>query len=153
MQFPVPQFIDIEDKIIGPFTLKQFGIIFGGGALILALFKIFQLGIITFVLGIPLLIVTLMLSFGTFNGKKVYNALPIFLKFLKAPKRLIFRHENPNMGDFNIQQITVESIQEAQGNQEVLEPASSRLKKLSILLDQKQQEEEEVLNKYQIHAR
>ena len=27
MQFPVPQFTDVEDKIIGPLTLKQFGII------------------------------------------------------------------------------------------------------------------------------
>lgn len=31
MQFQVPQFIDIEDKIIGPLTLKQF-LYLGGGA-------------------------------------------------------------------------------------------------------------------------
>ncbi|GAH87221.1 unnamed protein product, partial [marine sediment metagenome] len=24
MQFQVPQYIDIEDKVIGPFTIKQF---------------------------------------------------------------------------------------------------------------------------------
>lgn len=30
MQFQVPQFLDVEDKIIGPFTLKQFLYLVGG---------------------------------------------------------------------------------------------------------------------------
>lgn len=30
MQFQVPQFIDVEDKIFGPFTFKQFIYLFGG---------------------------------------------------------------------------------------------------------------------------
>jgi hypothetical protein len=34
MQYPVPQFTDVEDRIIGPLTLKQFGIIFGAGVVI-----------------------------------------------------------------------------------------------------------------------
>ncbi len=33
MQFQVPQFIDVEDKIFGPFTFKQFVYILGGGGL------------------------------------------------------------------------------------------------------------------------
>ena len=34
MQFPVPQFTDVEDRIIGPLTIKQFGIVFGAGVVI-----------------------------------------------------------------------------------------------------------------------
>ena len=30
MQFQVPQFIEVEDKIVGPFTFKQFIYILGG---------------------------------------------------------------------------------------------------------------------------
>lgn len=30
MQFRVPQYIDVEDKIFGPFTFKQFVYMFGG---------------------------------------------------------------------------------------------------------------------------
>jgi hypothetical protein len=30
MQFQVPQFLDVEDKIIGPFTIKQFLYLAGG---------------------------------------------------------------------------------------------------------------------------
>ena len=33
MQFQVPQFIDVEDKIFGPFTFKQFVYLVGGGGL------------------------------------------------------------------------------------------------------------------------
>jgi hypothetical protein len=32
MQFQVPQFIEVEDKIIGPLTFKQFLYLAGGGA-------------------------------------------------------------------------------------------------------------------------
>lgn len=31
MQFQVPQFIEVEDKIVGPFTFKQLIFILGGG--------------------------------------------------------------------------------------------------------------------------
>jgi len=34
MQFNVPQFIETEDKLIGPFTLKQFLYLAAGGALL-----------------------------------------------------------------------------------------------------------------------
>lgn len=31
MQFRVPQFIDVEDKVVGPLSLRQFGYILGAG--------------------------------------------------------------------------------------------------------------------------
>ncbi|MBI4224740.1 MAG: PrgI family protein [Candidatus Sungbacteria bacterium] len=36
-QYQVPQFITIEDKVIGPLTLKQFGFLAAGGVLIFIL--------------------------------------------------------------------------------------------------------------------
>jgi len=39
MQFNIPQFIDKEDKIVGPFTAKQLGWMFGGGAVLLVLWN------------------------------------------------------------------------------------------------------------------
>lgn len=39
MLFNVPQFIDIEDKIVGPLTAKQLGWIALGGVIILVLFN------------------------------------------------------------------------------------------------------------------
>jgi len=39
MLFNVPQFLDIEDKIVGPLTAKQLGWLALGGVVILALFN------------------------------------------------------------------------------------------------------------------
>ena len=38
MRFQVPQFIEVEDKIFGPLTLKQFIYLAGGGAAIFLLY-------------------------------------------------------------------------------------------------------------------
>jgi len=50
MQFNVPQFIDIEDKIVGPLTAKQLGWLAAGGAILLIMFT--QLDTSAFVLSV-----------------------------------------------------------------------------------------------------
>lgn len=150
MQFPVPQFLDVEDKIIGPFSLKQFGFVFGGGLLVVAIFKIFGMGPVFVVLGLPIALLTLFLSFGNFNGKKVYEAVPLFIKFATAPKVMIFQKER-TVDDLNIGPITIEQIQAVNAKNSVseipVESAQSQLKRLSRLLDQKTDEEAEIINK------
>lgn len=42
MQFSVPQFIDVEDKIVGPFTAKQTMYLIGGGGVLLLAFTLFN---------------------------------------------------------------------------------------------------------------
>ncbi len=45
MQFLVPQFIETEDKIVGPLTLRQFGWIASAAAICFALFFILNFGV------------------------------------------------------------------------------------------------------------
>ncbi len=148
MQFPVPQFIDTEDKIIGPFTLKQFGFVFAGGLIVVMLFKLFGFGIIFVLVGLPIALLTLFISFGNFNGKKVYNAVPLFIKYLSAPKAMIFQKER-NVDNLNIQTITVEQIQAMNAKNSAVAPdveaPQTQLKRLSRLLDQKNQQEQEII--------
>jgi hypothetical protein len=40
MLFNIPQFIDQEDKIVGPLTAKQLGWMFGAGAILLVLWNL-----------------------------------------------------------------------------------------------------------------
>ncbi len=40
MQFKVPQFLEIEDKIFGPFTFRQFVYLVGGGGLCFILYRL-----------------------------------------------------------------------------------------------------------------
>ncbi len=64
-QVTVPQFIDNEDKIMGPITVRQFSIIFVDGLLIFFSYKIFPLGMF-----IPVAIVLALLG-GVFGFLKV----------------------------------------------------------------------------------
>jgi len=43
MQFKVPQFLDIEDKLFGPFTFKEFVYLAGGAGLCFVLYKLLGL--------------------------------------------------------------------------------------------------------------
>ena len=44
-RFIVPQFIDAEDKILGPITVRQFIIMIVGGLLIFAAYKLADFGL------------------------------------------------------------------------------------------------------------
>ena len=53
-QYQVPQFIEIEDKIFGPLTLKQFIYLAGGGGLCLVFFTLLPMWLVI-LLGIPVM--------------------------------------------------------------------------------------------------
>ncbi|TSC65785.1 MAG: Uncharacterized protein G01um101477_336 [Candidatus Doudnabacteria bacterium Gr01-1014_77] len=147
MQFPVPQFIDVEDKIIGPFTLKQFGIIFIAGLIDVALFRIFKVGVILFLIGLPVTLVGLVMAFGQFNGKKLYDSIPLALKFLSEPKQLVF-HKAARMDNLDIKTITVEQVRASQGvPTQPEESPQSKLKNLTRLLEEKNEQETQLVNK------
>ena len=68
MRFQVPQFIEIEDKIFGPLTIKQFIYIAGGGGLCFILFRFLPL-IIVIPLGVIVLGFSFALAFYQINNK------------------------------------------------------------------------------------
>jgi hypothetical protein len=68
MRFEVPQFIEIEDKIFGPFTWKQFVYLAGGIGLSAVIF--FAAPFIVFVLiGVPLGGLAILLAFYPVNNR------------------------------------------------------------------------------------
>ena len=72
MRFQVPQFIEIEDKIFGPLTIKQFIYIAGGAGFCFILFRFLPL-IIVIPLGVVVLGASLALAFYSINGKPLLN--------------------------------------------------------------------------------
>ena len=68
MRYQVPQFIEVEDKIFGPLTLKQFIYIAGGGGLCLLFFTLLPLWL-TILLGLPVAVFAGMLAFYKVNGR------------------------------------------------------------------------------------
>lgn len=68
MRFQVPQFIDIEDKIFGPLTIKQFIYIAGGAGLCFILFRFLPLFLVI-PLGVVIIGFSLALAFYQINNK------------------------------------------------------------------------------------
>ena len=81
-QFQVPQFIEVEDKIFGPLTLKQFLYVLGGGASIFLLY-VFLPPFLVILIGAPVGIFFGALAFYKVNGQPfiryVENAIAHFM--------------------------------------------------------------------------
>lgn len=68
MRFEVPQFIEIEDKIFGPFTWKQFVYLCGGIGIAVVLFIVAPLWLFI-LLGLPLSGLAALLAFYPVNNR------------------------------------------------------------------------------------
>jgi len=93
MRFTIPQFIDIEPKIIGPITPRQFILLIFGGGTIFLCYKIFSFW--TFIAITLLLIIPI---FGAFtfvkvNGRPFHYFVLNFIQVLKKPNLRIWQKE------------------------------------------------------------
>ena len=96
-QFQVPQFITVEDRIIGPLTLKQFFYLLGaGGAATLGF--IFLPLFLFVVIAVPIALFFVVLAFGKVGDQAaptiVSNALAYFLK----PRLYLWRSPGTPLG-------------------------------------------------------
>lgn len=67
MQFQVPQFIEVEDKIFGPLTTKQFFYVLGGAGIIFLMYLFLEIWLVI-VLGLPIIAFAVSLAFLKING-------------------------------------------------------------------------------------
>lgn len=91
-EFQVPQFIDIEDKVIGPFTVKQFLWLLLGAGLMFILWTSFPFGLFL-VVGSPVAALFLGLAFYKVNGRTFLSFLVSALVFLVSPKKLVWEKD------------------------------------------------------------
>lgn len=92
MRFEVPQFVDVEDKIFGPFTWKQFVYLAGGAG---AAFIIFiTMPFFFFVLfGGPLIAFSLALAFYKVNNRPLSYMIEAVFTFFTSGKQYRWRKE------------------------------------------------------------
>lgn len=90
MQFKVPQFIDVEDKLFGPFTFRQFAYLAGGAGVIFIIYKLmgFFLGIIFI---IPIAILTFLLVFYKVNNRPFVYYLEASFMYLVSSKLYLWK--------------------------------------------------------------
>jgi len=140
MQYALPQFVDVEDKLIGPLTLKQFLFVFATGGLILFFYSLLKLSILFFLFAIPVGALGLTITFVKFNGRPAYGYLGAFFNFVVRPQARVFKREEPIVTISVMKEVKKEAV--ATGPAESTE---SRLRKLAYLLDQKQTEQKELM--------
>lgn len=90
MQFQVPQFIDIEDKVIGPLTIKQFLYLLAAGVIIFILYKILNL-FATIILAVPIISVACAFAFVKVHGQPFSVVVGGFFKFLNKPDFYVWK--------------------------------------------------------------
>ncbi len=92
MQFKVPQFIEVEDKIFGPFTFKQFIYLLGGGGLTFILWKLLPHVVAIFFI-LPVLAFSLALTFYRVNNKPFIDLVQSFFEYTTKDKLYVWRKE------------------------------------------------------------
>lgn len=94
MQFKVPQFIDIEDKVFGPFTFRQFVYLAGGAGFIYLSFKFLPI-LIALVIAPVFAGLALALTFFKYNDKPFIHVLESFIRFYSKSRLYLWRKQAP----------------------------------------------------------
>jgi hypothetical protein len=86
MQFRVPQFIDTEDKVFGPLTLKQFGYVVGAGGTSFLIWTFVPIHFIAVLIIIPVGGLFLALAFAKFNNRSFGEVLESAFTYYTSAK-------------------------------------------------------------------
>ena len=92
MDYQVPQFIEVEDKIFGPFTLKQF-IYIGGGIGICTILILYLPLLIGIILSIPVAAFAAALAFYKINNKPFIEILEAGFNYYIGKRLYLWRKE------------------------------------------------------------
>lgn len=83
-QFTVPQFIDVEDKIIGPITTRQFLILLVGSIFVAIFYKVFDFSLFVFA-SVIVALITFVIAFIKINGRPFHFFALNLIQTLKKP--------------------------------------------------------------------
>lgn len=130
MRYEVPQFIEVEDKIIGPLSFRQFVYIAGAGGLVVILYLFTPLFVVVLIGG-PVVILAAALAFYKVNDRPFVLTLEAALNYFTRSKLYIWR---------KTQKKKEEESKEKEGKRLVSAPSLSqnKLKDLAWSLDIKE---------------
>ena len=131
MRFQVPQFIEVEDKIFGPLTLKQFIYIAGAGGATVLLWTILPRFMAILIAG-PIIVLALALAFYKINNRPFINVVQSAFSYLMSNRLYVWKQTEKKRKD---------PIKEASKKQNLLNVpnlSESKLKDLSWSLDIKE---------------
>ena len=131
MEYQVPQFIEVEDKIFGPLSLKQFIYVAGGIGLcvIIILYLPLYIGIL---LALPVGALSIGLAFYKINNKNLVDIIEAAVTFYTNNRLYLWKKEP--------KQTKVEASVAPPPPREKLRLTQGKLKELAWSLDIKDQQ-------------
>ena len=95
LNFQVPQFIEIEDKIFGPLTFRQFVYVAGGAGLSFMFWVYLPYHWLALIFIIPVFGLALALAFYKVNNRSFILVLEAVFRYLLTHKLYIWKHNDP----------------------------------------------------------
>jgi hypothetical protein len=136
MQFQVPQYIDIEDKLVGPLTFPQFIYLAGGAGLGFLLYRVIPNPTIGFLIALPVVLFAIALAFWKINRRPFLTMLQYAITHVFRPKLFIWK----NLGTKRKKKKHTDAKKEVISDTPQL--TESRLKDLTWSLDVQQEEKD-----------
>ncbi len=130
MQFRVPQFIEVEDKLFGPLTFRQFLYLIGCAALAFVIWTLIPIKFIALLLALPVLAFGVALAFVQINNKPFLFTLEAAFNYYIKSKLYIWK-KVPKTG--NVEKVEEEEV--STSSLFVPRLSESKLKELSWGLD------------------
>lgn len=131
-KFVVPQFIDNEDKILGPITVRQFLICLGATLIIFLLYRLFPL--VQFIFGsVFVAAIAGTFAFLKINGQPFHLFFVNFMQTSTRPKKRVWNKDlsNDQLKAFITKPLEVQKIVMATKSR----PESSRLRDLALTVN------------------
>lgn len=94
MEYHVPQFIEVEDKLIGQLTLKQFIYLAGAGGICIVLFSYLPF-ILAALIALPIVGLGGALAFYKVNGKPLVAILEAAFTYYTSARLMLWKYTAP----------------------------------------------------------
>jgi hypothetical protein len=127
----VPQFLEIEDTVIGPITIRQFLEMLVGGLLIFIYYKVFDFSLFA-VASLVTIALVAVLAFVKINGQPFHFFMLNFVSTFKSPKLKVWRKQY-NPADSKAQPEIVRPTMMTYTQQRTI--SSSKLSELALIVD------------------
>lgn len=131
MQFVVPQFIEVESKVIGPISIRQFIILLVTAGFIWIFWELFTFWLAS-VLGVFSLALGGTFAFVKINGQPFHTFALSFIQTLKNPKLKVWKRELDQLKAKPAKKSKKKAEPEFVPKPEV---SQSRLAELSLMVD------------------
>jgi len=131
-QFVVPQFIEVEDKIFGPITTRQFLILLGAGILLFVMYKLADFT--TFIISLAVIGgLALIFAFVRINGQAFHYFV---LNIVQTAKKPSLRIWNKDLSTEELNFLRKQTIEEAAEQEAVIARATPHhIRDLSLLVN------------------